>query len=653
MHRLISNTGQKLSTIVSKALTVKWLAYAFTLLGGLIYFGQVWYYAHTLRADLDEGFYLYEGLLYALGRYRLYQDYGFPANQMPLAYLIPGYVQRWFGPSFLAARYAAILFALLTLLGLWIVARRFGGKWLAMGLVWAMALNPALLKMYSQMSSQVLAASMLAWVMVFVLGERQALWQIIVGSILAGAVVMTRINLLPLIPFLVFYVFWQAGKKAGSWCIVTSLLPMVIFHTIYWPNILKIWALYLPESLTPFLNAWRLPEGAILAWNPATTYGARLESLILTLKSHFVSIVGAVTAWILWPRRKYWKSETHFRASVFVSCLLIALVLLHLWAAIGQNYCVFCLQMYFAFFAELGLLLIALTYHSWRLNIPRLKQIIVYFTIIVIVIGLVFSLRELLYNNYGSWWPFWMSFLSISRPILEMRVPRIRNLEFPGGTTMLQTILSNKFGWSLETQHEIVFRLFTTLIVILILLLFTWLFFLLKNHERRNKFLQPISMGASALFVLLFVGFLLSPSQVLGAHYKDYDCGSNVIEYYELTGRYLSQTLPPGANTYWAVYSPIPLLYALDVNIYPPQVYQDYFKTFGGDPIEVWKYGAWNEELARQWLSEADYVLVDGVDAEVWLRSESLSGAFVEVGHSPPLLPCRNDDYIYVFRRVP
>ncbi len=46
--------------------------------------------AHFQVPVLDEGLYLYKGLLFVSGRYQPFQDYGPLTNQMPFAFLIPG-----------------------------------------------------------------------------------------------------------------------------------------------------------------------------------------------------------------------------------------------------------------------------------------------------------------------------------------------------------------------------------------------------------------------------------------------------------------------------------------------------------------------------------------------------------------------------------
>jgi hypothetical protein len=158
-----------------------WLAGSLALAGGVLFLVQSWIYAHTQASLLDEGAYLLKGYLFASGQYWPYQDYGPWTNHMPLAFLIPGYVQELFGPGLRTGRYLAIVLSLLILIGIWIVVQRLGGKWWAALAVWALALNPAVIKLYSLANSQSLLACMFVWTMVLVLGEARPTWQLLGG----------------------------------------------------------------------------------------------------------------------------------------------------------------------------------------------------------------------------------------------------------------------------------------------------------------------------------------------------------------------------------------------------------------------------------------------------------------------------------------
>jgi hypothetical protein len=277
-----------------------WIADLVALVGFLLFSVQVARFGITQRSVLDEGLYLYKGLIFASGKYFPFQDYGPWTNQMPFSYLIPGALQLIFGPGLRTGRVFAFIFAVIMLLGLWLTARRLGTRWLAACVVWIIAINPAMARYYSPAVSQGLVACLLMWTMYLVLGADRKLWQILLGAILASVTIMVRINMLPLLPLLIIYIWWQHGLKIGLWAAAVGLGSLVIFHALYWPGILRMWAYWLPRSLVPFLKHWQLPEGARSVWDPQVTFDQQLESLFQMVRSHFAGFVGALAVWLLY-----------------------------------------------------------------------------------------------------------------------------------------------------------------------------------------------------------------------------------------------------------------------------------------------------------------------------------------------------------------
>jgi hypothetical protein len=108
---------------VESIASLTWLPYLLALAAGLVYLFQSWGYAHSLESVLDEGAYLYKGYAFVTGQYRIYQDYGFWSNHMPLDFYIEGNVQSIFGPGLRTGRYFAFFARMLMLLGLWITTR--------------------------------------------------------------------------------------------------------------------------------------------------------------------------------------------------------------------------------------------------------------------------------------------------------------------------------------------------------------------------------------------------------------------------------------------------------------------------------------------------------------------------------------------------
>ena len=229
-------------------------------LGLCCYLALSWNYAHHLTTTVwDESGYLFKGYLFASGQYQPFADYAPWTNHMPLAFLIPGYLQYWFGPGMAAARVSAVVIGGLSLVGLWLAAYRLGGVWWGTGVVWVIALNSGWVKVFSQVYSQGLVCLFFAWMLFFAVGEKRKRWELCLAAFLAGLAGMTRINVLPVLFLYIIYLVWQSGWKTAAWAAICGLLPVVGLHLLYWPGVLKIWAYWLPTAIFPAVAEYRSP----------------------------------------------------------------------------------------------------------------------------------------------------------------------------------------------------------------------------------------------------------------------------------------------------------------------------------------------------------------------------------------------------------
>jgi hypothetical protein len=614
----------------------------FSIAGILIFVIQLGINAHFQVSVLDEGLYLYKGLLFVSGRYQPFQDYGPLTYQMPLAFLIPGAVQFLFGPGLRVGRYFSVLLSLFMIVGLWLTSRRLTNPWLAAGAVWVLLLTPAAAKMYSMVISEGLVACLLVWVMALTLGEGRRLWQLVLGSILAGVILMIRIDLLPLLPLLCLYILWQHGWRSAIWATLACLLPVIIIHTLYWPNILRMWAYWLPESIAPFLKPWRPPMGALPLWNPTVLVIERLKSFIEGIRFYFVPMVGAMTTWILWPRKSTWKSLAQYRIAVFLSVLFFSLLVLHVWASLIQtkDSCVYCFPIYISFYACLGLLLVIVTITSWRTNLDRWRQIVS-----GLAIFFLFSLLglDLIPNQFIE-------------TVMKLPVPRIRSLHILPGTAELWRVISNKFNLDLAVVSDI----FSVIIPLLLGAFFCGLILLFARFLPRliKSIPSNASSGAYALIFLVLVGGVLSPTTWLGNGYHRYDCNANVLRADELVGKALQKAIQPQAKIFWRGISPVTLLYLPQARIYPAQLDGDYAYKLGGDMDALVRYGWWDESLGLKWIRDADYILVAQKYYYGWLQNTLESGDYQEIYIFPGTIEssysaCLGDFFPRIFIRKP
>ena len=618
-----------MASLIKRIASIPWIAEVIALLGGIVYLIQAIKYAALQVSILDEGAYLYKGYLFATRQYTPFQDYGPWGNHMPFSFLIPGYVQTVFGPGLRTGRYFSIALALFMLLGLWIVSRRLGGRWWAMGAIWAVSLTPMFVRIYSSAFSQVLIACLIIWIMVLVLNERTILWQICLGSALAGIAILTRLNMVLVLPLMIGYIFWQHGKRAGFLATTIGIMTVIIGHALFWPGILLLWASWLPPSLTPFLDGWRMIETGSAFWDPEPSFNHRLLSFWWGIRSNFIALVGITGLGVLVFQPKSWNNEFYRRSAIFLSIQLTLLVAAHAWASLGKNYCVFCFQVYLTFFTPVAFLLIIIIFRGWKGGGSTGFAIYASVLILLISVGIGYST----YTDFGN---------------MVNELSRIlKKGHFITGRIRLWEYLEIRFGLPYETSKVLIPSLLGLAVGILILVL-AWGLYRRKQSNQQ----VGVNFGLLAIGIMLIAGLMLSPTRVLGNGYQDNDCNSDVIVAHETAGQYLAKVIPPGSHVYWrGTYSVVPMLYLPGVSMYLPQIDSDYTYHLGGNSQEMLKIGLWNDELAEKWKQEADFVIVaeHNYNSEwaVFLESDQ----FDELPRSPSVAPCRDDYHLRIFRR--
>lgn len=614
-----------------------WSAYTLTLLGVVLYFVQAWAYAHIQTSFVDEGGYLYVGDLYARGILRPFQDYTIPRWYAPLSYLIPGQIEKWFGASLLTGRYFSVFCGMMMLIPLWFIARRFGGKWWGVAIIWGMALTPISVQVYSLALSQALVACLLAWSLMCVLGKQRPVWKIVAGSILAGLVVMTRHNLLPLVPLLTAYIFWQHGKKAGWWSLTGCLLPILIVHAVYWPNILQLWAVWLPANLTPFLNTFRFPAASLVTEN-SFDLSASLLALLQGFRFHYFSMFGFIVCVFLWPRACEWKDQTNKRAAYFLGTLFFILTLLHAWATVTSSdqtiTCTFCFTPYLSFFDITALLLIIVAASSWRKKISTIVQVAIVLFVVILSTGLGYAS----FDRFGPW-------------LLNVKFPAITRGLNPHLWTPFITIwdiLANKYHldyWTSRVYVPIVIALILGIILIILMAI-------VYKALVKRIYLRGYSYGSLLLIASLGLGVILSP--LMGGTYRENGiCHADIPQTYEQIGEALTSIIPAGSQVYWEAKTVVPLLYAPGIKIYTPQIYGLYSFRLDGDPNQLVKYGLWNDELAKRWSSEASFVVTEVNWYQAYRPGGDLDTAPFEEFQTAPVNPCDPYSYLLIYKRKP
>lgn len=597
-----------------------------TGLSGIFLLVRSFRYANLLPARMDESLFLYKGLLFANGTYAPFEPYGLWTNKNPLSFLIPGWFQLIFGAGLRSGRIFSIMLGLLTILAIWIVVRKFTNEWLAFFATAAIALTPFYAWTFAQFISQSLVAALLAWTLVFTLGKEKPIWQIILGTILAVLVVQVRQNMLPVIPFLILYIFWENGKKAGTISLFTALLVFGGLTAVYWPEIIRNYLAVIPPFMQSFaLKFINLPDSTLVVANTIQPI-ERIMSLTQGFRTHFPEILGAFSAcvWLLLPARK---KESTYKVIIFLLILFITLFLAHIWASILKNFCVYCFSNYLAFFGILGIILFALCIDKQEDKTPVFLQICGIIILLILCASAGFSI----YQDTGHL-------------LMDLEIPRIKDLSIEPGSVALWTMLSNKFGLAFDELEMIIPTAFG---------LFFGLFFLILTALYRKIKKVRSSFLASAILLFAILGCLITfPLTELQYSAGLRSCSGDSISAYEAIGEYLDESIEPGARVWWwGISGQIILSYMDDIHIYPPQLNYMFNYLAGSASDKFYQLGYWNEDLAREWLAEADYAIVENAvfSGEVvqWIDARQ----FDELPPTITINQCSTSDYFRVFRR--
>jgi hypothetical protein len=620
-------------TILEYKKITSWAPEFLALLGVFIYLTQAWNYAHTTIPGLDEGSYLFKGYLYLHGIYKPFQPYGPLTNKAPLAFLIPGLAEYIFGAGLRTGRYFSIFLGSLAILGTWITARRWAGRWLAAASVWVFALSPMIIKIHAITASEVIIACLLAWMCVFVLAEERTLWQIVLGSILGTIAVLTRQNMVVVLPLLILYVFWQHGKQKGIASFVTCAVVFLAFHVYYWPNILTIWAPWLPKNLTPFLNPFRLPDDSTPVWNPSIDFWNRTIAFFQGIRYHFIPVVGSIFALIFLSLQHDWKTDPVKRSAVFLASLYFILFALHAWAAVASQYesysCVYCFTPYLTFFDPLGIILsVIIISVSWKHEKSRTINVLSILVILVISVGIGLS-----------------SFDNVGAALLNLPVPRMRDGQFLSGTTALVDFITNKFGLALTLTKRYLASSLGLIVGLGVLLIAFVISRNMKNAKTRPGFAFIL------LNVFLAMGLFLSP--VLQTGRSRADCEQDILSANEKLGAYLASVIPADSLVYWdGGLSFAPMVYVPNVSIFPPQINDGYTYRIGGDSDTLFRFSHWNSDLNDRWMESADIFIIEAKRYSTWKRF--LNPQEFEEYQKPITVPsCEDGAGLRIFHRLP
>jgi hypothetical protein len=134
-------------------------------------------------------------------------------------------------------------------------------------------------------------------------------------------------------------------------------------------------------------------------------------------------------------------------------------------------------------------------------------------------------------------------------------------------------------------------------------------------------------------------------------NFKSAKTEKNILEAYEIVGEHLQKHISSGSSVYWDGGSDsTPLVYLTEPTLYFPQFNSSYSFFYGGDKEELRKFGYWNDELAQQWKSEADYFIISLDRYYAWEGFFS-PAKFYEFPNSPTSLTHDEGSTLLIFKR--
>ncbi len=571
-----------------------WLLTAWLLLGLAV--ARLWVVVHHAAPVLDEGLYLYKGWLFAQGRYRPFEPYGPWTNHMPLSFLIPGWVQRVFGPGLDTGRYAAAGMTLVALL-LWAygVYRARGSRWALWFLAFA-ALSPAWPEAYGLAVTQPLVNLLLALLITILpqpLLRPPKAYALALAGLLSGVLVLTRLNMVLVPVGLGLGLLHRWGWRRARWFWLPFGLVVLVGHGLYAPGILWQWYRLLPRWV-PRPEGFPELHGLPKAFRKPPYDLSTLYRLVSAGIGRYPAAWAGLLA-VTWAAFKANEpaARVQARAWALLGWLLVAA---HAWADIGN------FDVYMAFYAPM-----LAVWFPWAMGVARAgvgtRR---YYGILGGILGV-------------------FAGLGLGSPVLLALKARAAEAWLTRKLIQPQHRLLLQWGVPALNPH-----VKTGLGLAAVLGLAGMLIGVMSARRR-----VPLGPLLAALVLALAAGLTLAGPPNLAF------CEADILHQHERAGAVLRAWVPEGARVYWAAYDASLLLYGPDVQLAPQQLNLGYNRYLAGDPEMLRRWGYWSPELDRAWLQQADVALVMRGALSGDFQEQLLRAGYRLRGWLPSLAPCQ------------
>jgi len=585
-------------------------------------------YIHHIQPVMDEGTYLLKGKWFLDGTYTPFQDYGPITNKPPLSFISIGISQLILRPGLESGRLLAVFYSVIMLAGLWLTVYKLRGKWWALFSVTLFIISPAWIIYYSRAMTQVVSSMLVAWSLYFLLGDKRWNWDLYLGVILAALTTMIRQNMLPYFALVILFVLWKEGIRKGWKPVLAGILVFLIATIVYWPRIyINLYESHLPDFINNIFNHFfQIDQLSEVAVYKEFQFIDEIQVLFDGIRFFFLPFLAAI-GMIFTGVQKSKSSVKMHQELRFLAAIFIFITGVHFIASVNENIFLYSFPAYIAFYLPVGIILIPDMISLIQSQGSRVSAILLGGSAILISAGIGLGIRE-----------------KIAPVLLQLRVPSSTSI-FHGEYELWDVLLA-RFGIPVSVQNYLLPALAGMLLGLLILAISGVVWCILKKTGKPKKYFLIL------FFVLFSLGVVFSPTFILAGEGSIETCTSDVLDRNRMIGEKLNSILSPGANIYWEGNIPIPLLYLSDFKMHPAQLNMQFNYLSGGDADLVEKNGYWNDELAKRWINEADYLLLSPEAADFrGIQSDEHRNEFSLLDTSKSLNPCNESTLLLVFKR--
>lgn len=550
---------------------------------------ESFYFAFTTLPNFDEQLYLFKGYQLAIGATHFLEPFSYWWNKMVGSFAFWGWVQLVAGKGLFAPRLAI---AFLNIGAGWFmqdIAKRSLKSSARLILIILMVLTFPMVSNWSVANSQVLINFLLVLYLWILSKPNLSLISIIGLAVVSAAMVLTRENMIFIIPPTIIYLFFRVGfKRTLAWLGLVSTIGGLWFVRNY-PNDILLLTRFVPSIVLPDFNlyqAFTLEQNAVEAFELVKT----LRAISYTLRMAPIHYWGAVTGsfTVLFAIRKTKPENCHYFA--YLALLFWFLFLPHVWVTQSLGYCAYCLATYSGFFISIGALLFVFSLENAEFIGPKNGRL----------------------SEKVALWLFAILYFLV--PMISRSMASIaEDTGWNRGLIWLAQALTNKFQFT-PSEFRQVWLVFFAIVV------GTFAFILFEFSVNFIRRIYPdIRVGVNSLLVFIFVISSLS-SLFIGKNVAK--CRANVVDWARLTSSEITRSLPNEPTIYlngeWAA---LPLLYLNQpYEVFKPQLNSNFSYSAEIADERVQRFGLWNELLARKWRSEANVFLFDRPEYEKFVN---------------------------------